>query len=1011
MASGMPRSRPGPLREIREAYGLAGLALVLATWCVSGPAEVDLTPGVYWFGGYEAPRLATAGDVDGDGLADFVGLYPSEGGILDFLQTSPLGKPCDNVQARRPFGADAVAVACGDVDETPGAEVLAVLPDGSARVACGLDPATRLYGQDELAVSIPPAMLPKAPLHALLGDVGGDGKADVVLSGGDGRLLLLVNTWGRKEGRRFEPVPVVGRVGPAARVALGLLKGSEREELLWLGKDGCLRRAPIVAGRRGTARLGRSRTIAWATPDDGLAVGRFTGGARDDILIGRRLLPGGDPASGVTIASVPGAIEARHDGTWVAADFSGDGRDDLLRVRRSSERFTGSDVIVHCAFSPGETPAIADSDRDGLRDTWELGLAKPGGLDLPALGCTPDHADVICEIQPMEGVSDERLRSEVGRVRDYFASLTVGNPDGVHGIRFVPVYLEAVPKDHEGKGWAELAGMFHLESRRGVTHWMLVGTGGGGQSGEMADAGSCGQAALFATFVHEFGHQLGLNHSGHWNAAWPPTYPSLMNYCYSYQLGGRGDRIAYSSGNLASMVFDERKLDEYLRAAPSELEFLTGPPYRFRLKPSPDGSGTLIDWNWNGVFGERDLAADINYGYSTYAATRHKLGQARTAAALVSYGDGTDAALLLFAGDLKRDEKGVALPEGGVAPTVSLQPPLRLYLRVWKATDPVTEAEKWSDEVSIESDGLVDDPSACYAAGAVWVAYPLGDGVRVRRVTLDDAGAPAVGDGALVAGTAGARPTLVPWAEGALLLLWRDAATPVGCVDVSFAGGAATFGPERAMPLNSLVPVGAAQAPDGKSLWIGLTEDQDEKRSKRWQVRRLERQPDGTFTEAFREWVGGPDGQSRGEHRVIVLCEPSADFPDGQVYFLQCGLMGGEPPSSCHYIGMRVKDQEVHHGWLVRRYYDEWSTSFSAPGACWFRGDMAYAMRWAAAADSDGSSALHMGFFGRGYDRGEMGDFDDMGFIRNVGLTHSIPFVAYDSAAMAKSPVTSASPD
>jgi hypothetical protein len=230
----------------------------------------------------------------------------------------------------------------------------------------------------------------------------------------------------------------------------------------------------------------------------------------------------------------------------------------------------------------------------------------------------------------------------------------------------------------------------------------------------------------------------------------------------------------------------------------------------------------------------------------------------------------------------------------------------------------------------------------------------------------------------------------------ALLLLWRDASTPVACTPADLSGEAPVLGAEQPLPLTSLVPVGAARGPDGKSLWVGLTENQDDPRPTRWQVRRLERQADGTFTEAYREWIGGVDAPHRGEGRVILLCEPSPDFPGGQVLFLQCGMLSGTPASSCHYIGMRVKDQEVHHGWMVRRYYDEWSTSSSGPGACLFRGDIAYAMRWAAAADSDGSSAVHVGFFGRGFDHGKTGDFDDIGFVRDIGLSHSIPCVVGD---------------
>jgi len=241
--------------------------------------------------------------------------------------------------------------------------------------------------------------------------------------------------------------------------------------------------------------------------------------------------------------------------------------------------------------------------------------------------------------------------------------------------------------------------------------------------------------------------------------------------------------------------------------------------------------------------------------------------------------------------------------------------------------------------------------------------------------------------------SAGARPTLVPYRGAAALLLWRGPDAAVGYRDATPAGEQLDLGPEQALPLKSLVPVGAAEAPDGSSLWVGLTENQDEGRPTRWQVRRLTRGADGAFAEASREWIGGEGAPHRGEERVLLLCEPSRDFADGQLYFLQCGMFGGSPPNSCHYLGMRVVNQDVHGGWLVRRYYDEWSTSSSGPGACFFRANLAYAMRWAATPDSDGSSDLHVAFFGRGIDRGKMGDFDDIAFIRDLGLTHSIPCV------------------
>lgn len=975
------------------------VAAVLASGTLAAPtagapdAPTQLGAAVHWFGGYPAPRLPMVGDADGDGLADFLGLYPPDGGILDFVGTSALGKPHDNVQARRPFAADALAAACASFSGSAGAEVLAVLPDGTLHVAWTMSADSHCYGRGDEAGSVTADHLPVAPLWAAAGDVNGDGRPDVVLVGADGGLHLLLNTWSRGEGRRFTPHAVRGSLGSVSRVAMGTLGGEERAALVWLADDGAVRRGTLVASSADGAMLTDVSVLLWDSPGNGLAVGRFTGGPGADVLVGRRLLPGGDVSRGTYQPLLPALAAVRGDHSWLAADLTGDGLDDLVRLRRSGERFVGDDVLLHPNTHDGAASPIVDTDGDGLRDTWELGAVHPGGLDLPALGCSPVHADVICEVQPIEGVPGERLHSQMDRVVAYLAGLPVTNPDGTQGIDLRVIYREPIPRDREQDGWPRLAADFHPAARRGVTHWMLVGSGGGGQSDQMADAGSCGQSALYATFVHEFGHQLGLDHSGHWEGGWSPTYPSLLNYAYSYQLGGDPNAIGYSSGVLASVELDERHLDEYLPAPLERVAYLAGRPYRYHLRPAPDGEGTLIDWNWNGVFGETDIAADINYGYSTYAGDRQKLSKARTAPALASHGSGAGSRLLLLAGDLRRAADGAPEPPVPVSLTDPV-PPLRLYLRVWLGADPLEEPDEWSDETVVEADGLLGDPSSAYIGGATWVAYCTADGVCLRRITLDASNEPKIGPLHTVPGSVGAEPTLIPWDEAGLLLLWHGPGIPVEARTVTFDAEQPNFGRLQDLPVTSLDPVGAALSPDGLSLWLGLTEDQDEDRPHRWQVRRLERNAEGGYIEAHREWIGGPDGPHRGERRIVLLCEAHPGFADGRVYYFQCGMMGGSPPSSCHYIGMPVKDQEVHHGWLVRRYNDEWSTSQSGPGACFFRGDIAYAMRWAAPAEGDGSTDVHIGFFGHGLGHGRMGDFDDLTFIGTIGLSHSIPCVA-----------------
>lgn len=946
---------------------------------------MDLSPPIYWFGGYPAPRIPMAGDADGDGRADFVGLYPADEGILDLIRTSELGKPCDNVQARRPFGAGAVAVACADCDGKPGVEVVVVLPDGAVRIACDLDPKSRLYRRDEPVATLRPELRPAAPGRTVTDDFNTDGKVDILVVDANGGLLWLRNQGVVGDAVRFTPIRVEGSLADARRVAAGDLDGDGCAELVWLTKEGFVRRAVIGKSRLGGPALVQVRTLARASGDDGLAVGRFDGDARADVIVGNRLLPGGDAAQAYTAPNLPSAEVARSDVVWAAGDFNGDGLDDLLRARRSDERFVGDDVLLQITHREGEPASFQDTDNDSLRDDWETGKVKPGGLDLPALGCSPRHADVIVEVQPFEGVSDQVLHKEMDRVIAYYAALPIANPDGQPGMGLRVIYREPIPKSREGEHWGNLAGEFHPASHRGVTHWMLIGTGGGGQSSEMADAGSCGAAALYATFIHEFGHQIGLDHSGHW-PAWCPAYPSLMNYSYSYQLGGDGNRIGYSAGLLAGMTIDERSLDEYLPVPPAAVDFLSGPPYRFKIQPAPDGKGTLVDWNWNGIFGEKGYSADINYGYSTYAGDRRHIGKTLSAPALVAHGEGDGARLLMFATGHPAD----AAP---AAPA----PNLRLYLRVWQGKDPAAEGDKWSDEMEVAALGVAGDPSAAYLGGATWVSYATAEGVRACRVTLAEDGKATVGPPQLVPDSAGAQPTLVPFAGRLALLLWRGADAPLAFRAAAPNGDALNLLPEQALPLKSRVPVGVAAGPDQdgrSSLWIGLTEDQDAKRPTRWQVRRLLSRGDGMWEEVAREWVGGEGAQHRGQERVILLSEPSPDFPDGQLYFLQCGMFGGDPPSSCIYTGIRVKNQDVHGGWLVRRYNDEWSTSRSGPGACFFRGEIAYAMRWNAPRGHESEDNLLIGFFGRGIDRAPMGDFDDIGFIREVGLTHSIACVA-----------------
>ena len=212
---------------------------------------------------------------------------------------------------------------------------------------------------------------------------------------------------------------------------------------------------------------------------------------------------------------------------------------------------------------------------------------------------------------------------------------------------------------------------------------------------------------------HEFGHELGLGHDG-FQPHNCPIYNSIMNYTYIVGAGHRLDLAAYSEGALSSLVLNERHLSERLPFPLRKVEFLAMTPFQYRLAPSRDGRSTLIDWNWNGVLGEENVVADINYDHGTDIGSQHDVGRADAAPVLVTHGVPKNGRLLLF------------LPRGG-----------GLHLREWLGTDVDKDGARWSPEIVVEPAGVVGDPTAAYARGADVGRVPDG---RSRRHAPDRSG-------------------------------------------------------------------------------------------------------------------------------------------------------------------------------------------------------------------------------------------------------------------------------
>jgi hypothetical protein len=811
----------------------------------------------------------------------------------------------------------------------------------------------------------------------LLGDVNADGLADLIAvnAEGEGFIDVAFNRSAQKSGIPVRSRSDFGKDLQAAWYADGSLYAVQ--------KDGTILRAYQFEGTE------FKKQEPWLKLPVGVS------GATMSSAPGSLLVWTGEDNQAYVIDTASKAIqvEARERPTvltaggsagsiWRTGDMDGDKDADRVEFRFDPDPHRGNNVLIHRLISEGEKdsdadgitnaeeatlgtdPMNPDSDNDGLVDGWEVGTYHD--LDMKALGCDPLHADVICLISRFSQVDDAFCRDMLGRAVAYYAKMESPNPDGKKGWNLHLIYRDPLDPEQQKKGWPEQRDTQIPAKWKGVVHWMQISPSGGGQADQLGDGGGCGGGgwALYATYVHEFGHQLGLSHEGFYNAAWCPTYPSLMNYAYSYTLEGDIKNVRYSDGRLADYTMKETDLSEVIPLPLEKVKFLGQPPYNYRMKA--DGDKTLIDWNWNGVFGEEHIRADINYSYSTTAGRRDEAGKTESSPWLVT---NNGSAYVLYA---LAEEK----PERRVDSTVSDVHPGSLYLR--KLVKPY----EWEKVQKLTDARVTGDPVAISYHGRLLLAYPTKAGVEV----LIPGGTPK-----LIPGSVGTVPSLGLVGGKPLMVLWNSQTKRP-----SYAWWhGTTFKDFRGLRFTSTSPVGLAEDTLKHQLIIGLSQDQKNKPG-RWQLRRFE--VDGTaLLERSKEWIEGEGGNARGSSRPVVLFDADTSWgPNGRTYYFALGTKSKQAPWSCAYVAHTIGDATVGGGWRVKRYYDEWTQSRSAPAAAWFGDDIIYAYRWVDGGNPDRDNLLHVAYRGSGIEDATMGDFDDIGFIRNFGMRYSILYVAND---------------
>ena len=318
--------------------------------------------------------------------------------------------------------------------------------------------------------------------------------------------------------------------------------------------------------------------------------------------------------------------------------------------------------------------ASVDTDGDGLLDVWETdGLTVTVGgvdefVDLPAMGANPNHKDIFVEIDYMVdgGHSHQPNATAIQSIVNSFNNAPVNNPDATTGIHLHVDYGSGAPLTWAAGNWGTMSRAEALShqtnlgtcsgsnydwggfdtikqdhftaGRAAVFHYNIwahdLCTSFGSTSGISRNGATFGNGASdfitslgswtssvgtvneqAGTFMHEFGHNLGLRHGGEDHTQWKPNYISVMNYAFQTRglfIGGTAGHFDYSRYDFPDL--NENNLTESTGiGSPTTIG-----TYHFcgldNMQPDTDASS--VDWNCDGDATDTGVSFNINRGMS-----------------------------------------------------------------------------------------------------------------------------------------------------------------------------------------------------------------------------------------------------------------------------------------------------------------------------------------------------------------------------------------------------------
>lgn len=298
-----------------------------------------------------------------------------------------------------------------------------------------------------------------------------------------------------------------------------------------------------------------------------------------------------------------------------------------------------------------------DTDGDGLYDTWEtegidIGYDEIIELDLPAMGADPLHKDLFVEIELMDNVLFKE--TSIQMVRDAFAYAPILNPDGTYGINLhwdadteaagqLPPFQESIDDDLSSDFrsikeayWGtkserdDLANSTNYrEARRMAIRYCLYANkfdnpklGGRGELGGndfAIPASLLNERATAISFMHELGHNLGLDEGGGDNILFKPNYISVMNYGFeAFTRNGAKLDLDYSREEMEPLnESDLSELDGIVSSVTPDVVtcyaiqypnnkkaikkvLLNTKPHDWNDNNNKTDEGVVIDLNWMG---------------------------------------------------------------------------------------------------------------------------------------------------------------------------------------------------------------------------------------------------------------------------------------------------------------------------------------------------------------------------------------------------------------------------